>query len=96
VARERKVTLGVLLLLVEMERRRLHRERYSSLFAYCTDRLGYSRSAAGRRIAAARCLHTPAPGPALTPAEREWGGWKRPAARTPPCGQSPQLWMVLM
>jgi len=24
---------------VEMERRRLHRERYSSLFAYCTDRL---------------------------------------------------------
>lgn len=56
VQRERRVTLGVLLLLIEMERRKLHFDRYSSLFAYCTDRLGYSRSAAGRRIAAARCL----------------------------------------
>ena len=56
VRRERHVTLGVLLLLNEVESRKLHLDRYASLFAYCTDRLGYSRSAAGRRIAAARSL----------------------------------------
>ena len=56
VTRERHVTLGVLLLLNEVESRKLHLDRYASLFAYCTDRLGYSHSAAGRRIAAARCL----------------------------------------
>lgn len=55
-AKERHVTLEVLFLLNEVERRKLHLDRYSSLFAYCTDRLGYSNSAAGRRIAAARCL----------------------------------------
>lgn len=58
VQRERRVTLGVLLLLIEVERRQLHLDQYSSLFAYCTDRLRYSRSAAGRRIAAARCLRS--------------------------------------
>ena len=56
VERERHVTLKVLLLLIVVESRKLHVDRYSSLFAYCTDQLRYSSSAAGRRIAAARCL----------------------------------------
>ncbi|MCA9727563.1 MAG: HNH endonuclease [Candidatus Eisenbacteria bacterium] len=54
--RERRVTLAMILLLLEVERRELHLERYSSLFSYCTDQLGYSRSAAARRIRAARVL----------------------------------------
>lgn len=53
---ERQVTLKVLLVLVEVERRKLHLDRYSSLFAYCTDCLGYSRAASWRRIASARSL----------------------------------------
>lgn len=56
VKRERDITLRVLLLLIVVEQRRLHIDRYSSLFAYCTDQLKYSSSAAGRRIAGARCL----------------------------------------
>ena len=56
VRRERHITLKVLLLLIAVEQRRLHIDRYSSLFAYCTDQLKYSNSAAGRRIAGARCL----------------------------------------
>ena len=56
VKRERYITLRVLLLLIVVEQRRLHIDRYSSLFAYCTDQLKYSSSAAGRRIAGARCL----------------------------------------
>ena len=56
VKRERHITLRVLLLLIVVEQRRLHIDRYSSLFAYCTDQLKYSGSAAGRRIAGARCL----------------------------------------
>lgn len=53
--RERKVLVAVLRHLVEMERRRLYLPRgYSSLFEFCTQHLKYSRSAAGRRIAAAR------------------------------------------
>ena len=54
--RERHITLRVLLLLIVVEQRRLHIDRYSSLFAYCTDQLKYSNSSAGRRIAGARCL----------------------------------------
>ena len=56
VRKERHITLRVLLLLIELDQRKLHLDQYSSLFAYCTDRLRYSNSAAGRRIAAARCL----------------------------------------
>jgi hypothetical protein len=55
--REREVTLDVLRHLNEVERRKLHlRLGYSSMFAYCTQALRYSESAAGRRIAAARCM----------------------------------------
>ena len=55
--RERKILAGVLRHLVEIERRRLYLPRgYSSLFEFCTQHLKYSRSAAGRRIAAARAL----------------------------------------
>lgn len=57
VVRERERTITVLFLLIEVDRRRLHRRRYSaSLYSYCIDRLGYSNSAAHRRIQAARCL----------------------------------------
>lgn len=55
--REREITLDVLRHLNEVERRKLHlRLGHSSMFGYCTQALRYSESAAGRRIAAARCL----------------------------------------
>ena len=55
--RERSITLLVLLHLNEIERRRLHLRRgHSSMFDYCTSGLGYSASAASRRIKTARCV----------------------------------------
>jgi 5-methylcytosine-specific restriction endonuclease McrA len=55
--RERSITLQVLLHLNEIERRRLHlRLGHSSMFDYCTSGLGYSASAASRRIRTARCV----------------------------------------
>ena len=57
VSRERAVTLEILVHLVEVERRRLHLELgYPSLFEYCLRHLGYSSSAASRRIHTARCI----------------------------------------
>lgn len=54
---ERRMTIGVLHHLNEIERRRLFLERgYGSLFDYCVRKLKYSASAAGRRIQAARCI----------------------------------------
>jgi len=54
---ERAVTLTILHHLNELERRGIFREAgYSSLFDYCTRKLKYSESSAGRRIAAARAL----------------------------------------
>jgi 5-methylcytosine-specific restriction endonuclease McrA len=54
---EHGFTVQVLLDLNEMYDRRLHLDLgYSSLFDYCTRCLEYSRSAAGRRIQAARCI----------------------------------------
>ena len=56
VRQERDVTLLVLEHLNEVERRRLHLKLgYASLFDYCTSKLGYSASAAVRRIRSARC-----------------------------------------
>ena len=55
--RERVTALEILLHLNEIESRKLHfKQGYASLFEYCTRRLGYSESAAGRRIQVARCL----------------------------------------
>jgi 5-methylcytosine-specific restriction endonuclease McrA len=55
--RERSVTLLVLLHLIEIERRRLHlKQGYGSMHAYCTSGLGYSHSAANRRVRTARCV----------------------------------------
>ncbi len=55
--RERSITLQVLLHFNEIERRRLHLKLgYSSMFDYCTSGLGYSASAASRRIRTARCV----------------------------------------
>ncbi len=55
--KEQKVLAGILRHLVEIERRRLYLPRgYSSLFEFCTQHLKYSRSSAGRRVAAARSL----------------------------------------
>lgn len=54
---ERGVTINILHHLNESWRRKLHLELgYSSLFDYCVRGLKYSSSAAGRRIAAARCI----------------------------------------
>ena len=56
VGREQRTTLEVVLHLGEVERRRLYlRLAYSSMFEYCVTHLGYSRSAAGRRLQTARC-----------------------------------------
>ena len=53
---EREVTLRVLQHLNEIERRKLHLKLgYASMFVYCTKGLGYSESAAVRRIRSARC-----------------------------------------
>jgi len=55
--REHETTIEILRHLNEVERRKLHLKLgYSSLFVYCTEKLGYSESAAGRRIQAARCM----------------------------------------
>ena len=55
--RERAVLVRILYLLNEVERRRLYVGRgYASLYEFCIDALGYSRSAAMRRIHAARCV----------------------------------------
>ncbi len=55
--RERSITLLVLMHLNEVERRQLHLKLgYSSMFDYCTACLGYSASAASRRIRTARCV----------------------------------------
>ena len=57
VQKERATTLEILVHLNEVERRKLHLSLgYPSLFEYCTRHLGYSSSAAGRRIHAARCV----------------------------------------
>ncbi|HEX5133029.1 MAG TPA: HNH endonuclease signature motif containing protein [Candidatus Krumholzibacteria bacterium] len=54
---ERSFTLRVLACLNEIESRKLHFAfGYSSLFNFCTSGLGYSGSAAGRRIATARTM----------------------------------------
>ena len=51
------MTLEILVHLVEVECRKLHLSLgYPSVFEYCTRHLGYSSSAAGRRIHAARCI----------------------------------------
>src|SRR5450432_1838291 len=55
VARQNDLTGDVLAHLIELDERRLHLELgHPSLFAYCTESLGLSEPAAGRRIAAAR------------------------------------------
>ena len=54
---ERAINVDILEHLIEIEHRELYLKLgYSSLFAYCTDHLRYSNSAAGRRVHAARCL----------------------------------------
>jgi hypothetical protein len=54
---EREVQLNILFHLIEIDRRRLYlKMAYSSLFEFCTGHLNYSKSAAGRRISAARCI----------------------------------------
>lgn len=57
VARERGITITVIHHLNEVERRKLYLTLgFSSMFAYCTGELGYSASAAKRRICTARCI----------------------------------------
>lgn len=58
VQQERRLTCQILDYLKEVEARRLFAQRgYSSLFAYCTEYLGYSESAAQRRISSMRLIH---------------------------------------
>src|SRR5436190_6556739 len=53
---EHSSTMKVLHLINDLERRKSHLDLgYSSAFDYCVRKIGYSRSAAGRRIQAARC-----------------------------------------
>ena len=55
VRRSDEIASALLAHLAEVDERRLHVELgFSSLFAYCTERLGMSDSVAGRRITAAR------------------------------------------
>jgi 5-methylcytosine-specific restriction endonuclease McrA len=57
VRQERHLTLQVLHHLIEIDRRKLYLPYgYSSLFTYCVRRLGYSESAALRRVRTARCI----------------------------------------
>jgi hypothetical protein len=54
---ERAAQHRMVLYLAEVERRKLYLPRgYASLFEFCTEYLKYSRSSAGRRISAARCI----------------------------------------
>jgi hypothetical protein len=58
VQKERETTLEVLLYIIEMDRRKLFLGRgYGSLYEYCTLHMGYSESAAMRRIRTARCIN---------------------------------------
>lgn len=55
--RERELTAEVLLHLMELDKRKLYRDRgYCSLLAYCVQELKYSSSAAKRRLVAVRCI----------------------------------------
>src|SRR5450432_536968 len=55
VQREHELLSDFLAHLAELDERRLYLDLgFSSLFAYCTEALGLSKSSAGRRIAAAR------------------------------------------
>ncbi len=57
VAKERKLSTEILHHLMEVERRRLYAIRgFPSLFEYCVKKLGYSESAAQRRISSMRLL----------------------------------------
>ncbi len=59
VSKEREVLVKLLHHLKEIDVRKLYSDLgYSSLFAYMTKGLGYSESAAGRRIQAARLLNS--------------------------------------
>ena len=54
---ERAMTIKILRHLGEIERRKLYLDLgHGSMFDYCTRRLGYSSSAAWRRIQSARCI----------------------------------------
>ena len=54
---ENKAIADIVLYLSEIDRRGVYRDAgFSSLFTFCTDRLGYSEAGAGRRVRAARCL----------------------------------------
>jgi 5-methylcytosine-specific restriction endonuclease McrA len=55
--KETNVIADIVLHLAEVETRGIFREAgYSSLFAYCTECLGYSEGGAARRVRAAKCL----------------------------------------
>lgn len=57
-SREREITTKMLHHLQEIDKRRLYSDLgYTSLFAYCLKELGYSESAASRRIQGARLLN---------------------------------------
>lgn len=56
---ENKTVADILYHLAEVDFRGLYRDLgYSSLFTFCTERLGYSKSAAFRRVEGARMLKT--------------------------------------
>lgn len=57
VVQDRRLTLRLLVHLIEIERRKLHLMLgHASMFDYCTTRLRFSEPAAARRLRTARCL----------------------------------------
>lgn len=57
VKEERRVSVELIVLLSQIEQRRIHLERgYSSLFAFLTEKYKFSEGAANRRIAIARVI----------------------------------------
>jgi hypothetical protein len=62
VRREHDLMSDLLAHLAELDERRLYLDLgFTSLFAYCTEALGFCRSSAGRRIAVARVRTTARP-----------------------------------
>ena len=56
-ADENRAIANIVLYLAEVARRGVYRDAgLSSLFTFCTDRLGYSEAGAARRVRATRCL----------------------------------------
>ncbi len=56
--RENRTAVSAVFHIAEIDERKLYLERgFSSMFEYCTGRLGYTGATAGRRVAVGRCIN---------------------------------------